>query len=52
MSTKKKKIKIEVKKTVKKRIPLPKKPPKVMDDKKTYNRAKEKEKAQKEEGEE
>ncbi len=35
------KIKIEKKK---KRVPVPKKPPKVEDDKRTYNRKKEKEK--------
>ncbi|HKI79142.1 MAG TPA: hypothetical protein VKA26_11430 [Ignavibacteriaceae bacterium] len=46
MSTKKKKIKITVKKK-KKRVPLPKKPPKVIEDKKAYNRKKEKDKARK-----
>jgi len=46
MSTKKKKIKIKVKKK-KKRVPLPKKPPKVIEDKKAYNRKKEKDKARK-----
>ena len=46
MSGIKKKIKIEIKKK-KKRIPLPKKPPKVIGSKKTYDRKKEKDKTRK-----
>jgi len=45
------KEKIKVKKK-KKRIPLPKKPPKVEEDKKTYNRKKEKIKTRKQISEE
>ena len=46
MSTVKKKTKIEVKKK-KRRIPLPKKPPKIISAKKSYNRNKEKDKIRK-----
>lgn len=50
MSTKKKKIIIEVEKTKKKRVPVPKKPPKIIDGKKVYNRKKEKDKTRKSKG--
>jgi hypothetical protein len=48
MSSKKKKIKIKIKKK-KKRTPVPKKPPKVISDKKNYDRNKEKAKKEEEE---
>ena len=50
MSTKKKKIIIEVEKIKKKRVPVPKKPPKVIEDKKSYNRKKAKDKSRKSKG--
>jgi hypothetical protein len=51
MDAVKKQIKIKVEKK-KKRVPIPQKPPKVINSKKTYNRKKDKEIFRKEESEE